>query len=82
MILSIVMVLLLLIYGSLQMIKLVLYDETSIMHSSRDSYFQGNELVENDLQFAFALTTYDDIQEIQEDSTYVTLEASYRKWGW
>ena len=74
--------LLILTYGSLQMIKLALYDETAIMHSSRDSYYKGHEIIEDNLQFAFALTTYDDVTEVQEDPTIATLEASYRKWGW
>ena len=69
-------------YGTVQFIKLYSFDETAIMHSSRDSYFKGDEIIESHLQFAYALTTYDDIEEVEEDPTYATLRGEYRLWGW
>ena len=73
---------LMLFYGTLQFIKLYRFDETAIMHSSRDRAFSGDEIITENLQFAFSLTSYDEIEELEEDPRYATLKAEYRKWGW
>ena len=73
---------LILFYGCLQFVKLYRFDETAIMHSTTDAAFSGDDIIYENLQFAFALTTYDEIEEMEEDPRYATLRADYRKWGW
>ena len=73
---------LMIFYGTLQFIKLYRFDETAIMHSSSPRAFAGDEIITGNLQFAFSLTTYDEITEVEEDPRYATLRGEYRKWGW
>ena len=63
----------LLFYGSMQSIKLLTFDETDIMISSRDSYFEADEVYSKNLFYAFGLTSYDSNPEPIEDSTIGTL---------
>ena len=57
----------LLFYGSMQSIKLLTFDETDVMVSSRDSFFDPDYVYSEDLYYAFGLTAYDSNPEPIED---------------
>ena len=57
------------------------YDDTDIMNSSRDSYFDADFVYSNDLMFAFTITEYDEETEPIEDPSIATLKAYYKTWG-
>ena len=61
--------------------KLITFDDTDVMYSARDSYFDTDFVFQNDLWYAFAITAYDSNQESIEDPTIGTLEAYYKSWG-
>ena len=69
-------------YGALKSIELVTYDETDIMFSSRDAFFDADYVFTKDtLQYSFGLSAYDDNIEPIEDPSYGILKASYKTWG-
>ena len=39
--------------------KLITFDDTDLMYSARDSYFDTDFVFLNDLRYAFAITAYD-----------------------
>ena len=49
----------LLFYGSMQSVKLLTFDETDVMVSSRDSFFEASETYSENLAYAFGITAYD-----------------------
>ena len=53
------------------------------MISTRDSFFTTDEEFTTDsgLMIGFAITAYDDEQEMIEDEAYGTLKAYYKTWG-
>ena len=68
-------------YGVMQWIKLQLYDETDIMVSSRDAYFESDFVFSNGLQYAFGITAYDSNPDSIEDPSIGVLKAYYKTWG-
>lgn len=46
-------------YGSMQSIKLFTFDETDVMVSQRDAYFDSDETFSEGLMYAFGITGYD-----------------------
>ena len=65
----------------MQSIKLFTFDETDIMVSQREAYFDADFQYSNGLAFAFGLTVYDDETESIEDPTIGTLKPYYKSWG-
>ena len=51
----------------MQSIKLLTFDETDVMVSSRDSFFGPDHIYSEDLYYAFGLTAYDSNPEPIED---------------
>ena len=49
----------LIFYGSMQSVKLFMYDETDVMVSKRDSYFEADKTYSDNLSYAFGITAYD-----------------------
>ena len=78
---TIVLVVSLIFFGSLQCIKLVQFDETDIMVSQRDAYFEYDYSYSDGLAFAFAVTAYDDELESIEDPTIGIIRPYYKSWG-
>ena len=70
-----------LFYGILQSVKLFTFDETDIMVSSVDSYFDSDFVYADGLMIAFGLTVYDSNPEPIEDPSYGLLKAYYKSWG-
>ena len=68
------------LYGLLQAFKLITFDETDVMVSSRDKYFDDEFIFKKNLWFAFGITAYDSNQTITEDPTYGRLVARHRSW--
>ena len=69
-------------YAAMQSIKLLTFDETDVMLSSRDSYFNTNHTYSEGLAVAFGITEYDASKtEITEDPSYGVLNAYYKTWG-
>ena len=54
-----VLVLVLFFYATMQCIKLFTFDETDIMVSNRDAFFDSDYVYSDGLAFAFAITAYD-----------------------
>ena len=65
----------------MQSIKLFTFDETSIMVSKREAYFDSDYVYSDGLAFAFAITAYDGNPEPIEDPTIGVLRPYYRSWG-
>ena len=65
----------------MQIIKLTSFDETDIMMSERDSYFDQDFKTDNDMWYAFGITAYDSNPEIIEDPSIGVLNAYYKTWG-
>ena len=85
---TIILALTLLFYGSLQMQRLVVFGETVVTMSIKDSFFTPEnefplEDTEDNLDFnlAFGLTAYDNETEIIDDARYGQLKAKYVMWG-
>ena len=68
-------------YATLQSIKLLTFDETDVMVSWRDAYFDYNYTYSRGLAYAFALTAYDGNSEPIEDPSFGVLRPYYRSWG-
>ena len=78
---TILLLLMLAFYGTMQSVKLFEYDETDVMVSSRDSFFTTDFTYSEGLMYAFGLTAYDDNPDPIEDPTYGVLKAYYKSWG-
>ena len=65
----------------MQAIKLFEYDETDVMMSSLDSFFESDFVYSTDLAYAFGLTAYDFEQESIEDPSIGVLRPYYKTWG-
>ena len=81
---TILLYLTLLFYGALQMLRLSAFEETVVMNSVRDSNFSPEEVVissDTGLNFAFAITDYDDNRESVEDPRYGQVFAKMVTWG-
>ena len=68
---------LLLIYAGMQLKRLLIYGETVVTMSVRDSFFTPDKTfsTEHGLDFAFALTAYDSNREPIEDPDYGIVRA-------
>lgn len=68
-------------YGAMQSIKLFTFDETDVMVSQRDAYFDSDATYSNYLNYAFGITSFDSDMEPIEDASYGTLKPYYKSWG-
>ena len=69
-------------YGAMKSIELITYDETYIMVSQRDAYFNSSYVHESDkMQYAFGLSAYGSDRESIEDPSYGMLKPHYKSWG-
>ena len=78
---TILLVFLLIWYGAMQSIKLLTFDDTDVMVSSRDAYFDSDEEYTENLQYAFGLTAYDSNREIIEDPSIGVIKPYFKSWG-
>ena len=78
---TVMVILALAFYGVLQAVKLITFDETDIMISERDSFFDADYIYKKNLWYAFGITAYDSNQEAIEDPSIGTLEPFYKTWG-
>ena len=69
------------LYGAMQAILLFEFDDTDIMNSSRDSYFEDSYVFSEGLMFAFTITAYNSEREPIEDPSIGVLKAYYKTWG-
>ena len=76
-----VLVLFCIFYGSMQSIKLLTFDETDVMVSQRDSYFDSDWKHSRRLMFAFGIMAYDSNPEPIEDPSIGVLRPYYKSWG-
>ena len=79
--LTVMLVLALIFYGSMQSIKLLTFDETDIMVSSKDAAFDTYEIFTEGLMYSFGITAYDSNREPIEDPTIGVLKPYYKSWG-
>ena len=56
---TVLLLLVLVFYGIVQSINLATFDETDIMVSQRDAYFDADEIFSEGLMYAFGITAYD-----------------------
>ena len=70
-------------YGFLKGEKLLFFGDSRTNASLEDSAFDDTEIwsTGNGLEFAFAITDFDDEQESIEDPSYGQLLAQYQEWG-
>lgn len=68
-------------YGCLKATELITYDETDVMVSQRDAYFNESYVYNENLWYAFGLSAYDDNLEPIEDASYGILRPYYKSWG-
>ena len=81
---SIIIVSIILFYAAMQLQRLMNNGETLVTLSMRDSYFNDDFVMsteEHGLQFAFALTAYDNKVEFVDESEYGYVSAKYATWG-
>ena len=57
------------LYGSMQLKRLIQASETLVTLSTVDSFFTADDIISSNdgLKFAFALTAYDEVRELQEE---------------
>ena len=65
----------------MQSIKLITFDDTDVMLSARDAYFDDTFVYSGHLMFAFAITAYDSNPDPIEDPSIGTLKPYYKSWG-
>ena len=65
----------------MQSVKLYTFDDTDVMLSSRESYFDEEFVFSNGLMFSFALTAYDSNPEAIEDPSIGVVKPYYKSWG-
>ena len=81
---SLVVLLILLMYSSMQMHRLSLYGENLVTTSAKDSHYDQDYVIstqKNGIKFAFALTAYDNNVTWVDESEYGTVGAMYHQWG-
>lgn len=62
-------------------LDLIKFEETEVMVSQRDAFFDSDYIVRQNLQYAFGITSYDSNPEPIEDPSYGILKAYYKSWG-
>ena len=78
---TILLLLILLFYGAMQSINLFTFDETDVMVSQRDAYFDADQIFSEGLMYAFGITAYDSNREPIEDPSYGVIKPYYKSWG-
>ena len=85
---TIIVSLVLLFYGALQLQRLIVFGETVVTMSVKDSHWTADEVFpfpdaeENqDFELAFGLTAYDSVREPIDDPRYGQIKAKYVTWG-
>ena len=68
-------------YGTMQAVKLFTFDETDIMVSSVDAFFDAEFVYSDHFMFAFGITAYDGNRESIEDPSIGLLKAYTKSWG-
>ena len=63
------------------MYKLLAFDETDIMFSVTDSFFDTDEIYSRGLSYAFGISAYDSNPDPIEDPSYGVLLPYYKTWG-
>lgn len=71
----------LLFYGTVRFIKLETFDDTDIMESSADAFYDADFVFDEDLMFAYGITAYDSNQANIEDPSIGQLKPYYKTWG-
>ena len=77
---TLILVLSCLFYGILQSVKLFTFDETDIMVSSVDAFFDYDFVYSGDVMFAFGITAYDSNPDPIEDPSYGVMRAYKKRW--
>ena len=62
-------------------LKLLEFEDTDLMYSARDSFFDSDFVYSEDLWYAFGVTAYDSNTESIEDPSIGTLRPYYKSWG-
>ena len=57
------------------------FDETDVLMSSRDAFFDADFVYSTDLMFSFAITAYDSNPDPIEDPSIGVLKPYYKTWG-
>ena len=65
----------------MQSIKLLTFDDTDVMLSTRAAYFDDTFIFTNNLMFSIGLTAYDSNPESIEDPSIGVLKPYYKSWG-
>ena len=65
----------------MQSVKLLTFDETDVMISARDSFFDADHKYSRNLSYAFGITAYDSNTESIDDPTYGEIKPYYKSWG-
>ena len=88
---SIILALIMILYGTLLMQRLVVFGETVVTMSIRTDFYTPDYVItptpddpEDEafhLKFAFAITAYDGNRSVTEDPDYGLVKAKYVSWG-
>ena len=65
----------------MQSIKLLTFDETDVMLSSREAFFDDTYVYTPNLMYSFAITAYDSNPDSIEDPSIGTVVPYYKSWG-
>ncbi len=65
----------------MQSVKLLTFDETDVMISAMDSFFDADYVYSRNLFYAFGITAYDSNPESIDDPSYGELKPYYKSWG-
>ena len=68
-------------YGIVQWGKMLEFDDTDVMISARDSFYDASYVKDDNIMFAFGITKYDSNPLPIEDPTIGLLSAYYQSWG-
>lgn len=78
---TVMLLIALIFYGTMQSVKLLTFDETDVMVSKRDSFFDADFVYDEGIFYAFGITAYDSNDQPIEDPTYGVLKPYYKSWG-
>ena len=78
---TLILLFVLLFYGGMKSIELATYDETDIMVSQREAFFDSDYEFSENLWYAFGVSAYDSDREPIEDPSYGVLKPAYKTWG-
>ena len=81
---SLAVLIIVIMYSSMQLHRLNRYSENLLTTSVKDSYFDHDYEIStenNGLKFAFALTAYDNNTAYVDESEYGHVTAMYVQWG-